>query len=193
MNPISTPTKVRVTFGKGKMNDNNYNENDGLSESQLDTASSSTPANRILDFANDKTEEPVSRPEQKKKLDIYTPVKQVFTKELWQSIDINLEELHLDLFWPKVQAEPRDGDVFPLEDLEPLCNFRQLRSLKITGMMESYQKYIWQAVWRNPHLKELTLEMALEPSIRKDHDKAWPTIKGTWRLQKLDSIKTSYQ
>jgi hypothetical protein len=80
-----------------------------------------------------------------------------------------------------------------LEDLEPLCNFRQLRSLKITGMMESYQKYIWQAVWLNPHLRELTLEMALEPNIRKGHNKAWPTIKGTWRLQKLESIKMSYQ
>lgn len=162
-------------------------------QGQLVIADSAAPVNRVLDFTDDKIEEPVSRTEQKKKMDVYIPVKVIFTKELWPSIDTNLEELHLDLFWPKVGAEPREGDVFPVEDLEPLCNFRQLRSLKITGMMESYQKYIWQAAWLNPHLKELAMEMALEPNIRKGHDKAWPTIKGGWRLQKLDDIKPSYQ
>ena len=167
--------------------------NEVFNEGQLVTVSSTTPANRVLDFTDTMTEQPVSRKDQKAKIDVYIPVKMVFTKELWESIDTNLQDLHLDLLWPKVQAEPSEGDVFPLEDLEPLCEFRQLRSLKITGMVESYQKYIWQAAWLNPYLKELTLEMALEPNIRKAQDKAWPTIKGGWRLQKLDDIKTSYQ
>lgn len=190
-NPLVTPTKVGFTRSEARME--NAIKDEDFNQSQLVTATSSTPVNRLLDLTDDKTDEPVSRKEQKMKMDAYVPVKMIFTKELWQIIDTNLEELHLDLFWPKLQAEPQDGDVFPLEDLEPLCNFRQLRSLKITGMMESYQKYIWQAVWLNPHLRELTMEMALEPNIRKGHDKAWPTIKGTWRLQELESIKTSYQ
>lgn len=168
-------------------------KDDVFNQDQLAITKSAAPVNRVLDFTNEKTGEPVSRREQKKKMDVYIPVKAIFTKELWPSIDTSLKELHLDLFWPKVGAEPREGDVFPVEDLEPLCNFRQLRSLKITGMMESYQKYIWQAVWLNPHLRELALEMALEPNVRKGHDKGWPTIKGGWRLQKLDNIKPSYQ
>ena len=163
-----------------------------LRDGRLLTANSPPTVNNVLGFTDHNTEEPVSCRKKSKKMDVYVPVKMIFRKELWQSIETNLQDLHLDLFWPEVQAEPRAGDLFPLEDLEPLCNLRQLRSLRITGMMESYQKYIWQTVWLNPHLKELMLEMALEPNVRKDHDKAWPTIKGSWQVQKLESIKTSY-
>src|SRR5436309_14198076 len=66
--------------------------------------------------------------------------------------------------------------------MRQLCNFRHLRSLLLNGMLQSYQKYIWQTCWLNPALEELTLEMALEPSIHDPYSQQWPVIEGDWKM-----------
>ena len=79
-----------------------------------------------------------------------------FSKDLLIDMDHNKHHLEIDLFRPEGEGN------FPPQDLSPLCLYRQLRSLKITGMMQSYQSYIWLVVWLNPQLADLTLEMAGE-------------------------------
>ena len=80
-----------------------------------------------------------------------------FSKDLLIRMDHNKYHLEIDLLRPVSQP-----GVFPLQDLSPLCLYRELRTLKITGMMQSYQWYIWLAVWLNPRLTDLALEMAGE-------------------------------
>ena len=80
-----------------------------------------------------------------------------FSKDLLIRLDHNINHLEIDLFRPASEA-----GVFPLQDLSPLCLYRALRTLKVTGMMQSYQPYIWLVVWLNPQLTDLTLEMAGE-------------------------------
>lgn len=79
-----------------------------------------------------------------------------FSKDLLINMDHNKHHLEIDLFRPEGEAN------FPPQDLSPLCLYRELRSLKITGMMQSFQSYIWLVVWLNPQLTDLTLEMAGE-------------------------------
>lgn len=111
----------------------------------------------------------------------------------WKYLDTDREQLHLDLFWPdKENRNPFRPDTFPLEDLAPLCNFRHLSFLKLTGMMQSYQKYIWQTVWLNPQLEVLELEMALEPCIRRTFNAGWPSIKGDWVVRTAEDIREVY-
>ena len=80
-----------------------------------------------------------------------------FSKDMLIEMKHNKHHLDLDLFRPEGAV-----NVFPPQDLAPLCLFRDLRSLKITGMMQSYQWNIWLVVWLNPQLTDLTLEMAGE-------------------------------
>ena len=80
-----------------------------------------------------------------------------FSKELLIRMDHNKRHLEIDLFRPA--SEPT---VFPLQDLSPLCLYRELRALKITGMMQNYQSMIWTVVWLNLQLTDLSLEMAGE-------------------------------
>jgi hypothetical protein len=79
-----------------------------------------------------------------------------------------------------------------IEEMAPLCQFRNLRVLKITGMMQSYQKYIWQAAWLNTDLEELELGMAHEPRIRRSASKRWPYIKGGWMLDESHHSEPVY-
>ena len=90
-----------------------------------------------------------------KKEDDYPRV--TFSKDLLLLMDHNKHHLEIDLFRP--ESEP---NVFPLDDLSPLCLYRELRTLKITGMMRSYQSHIWLVAWMNPQLTDLALEMAGE-------------------------------
>ena len=111
----------------------------------------------------------------------------------WKYLDADREQLQLDLFWPeKDNRNPFRPDTFPLESLAPLCNFHHLTFLKLTGMMQSYQKYIWQAVWLNPQLEVLELEMGLEPCIRRTFNAGWPSIKGDWEVRTADDIHEAY-
>ena len=88
--------------------------------------------------------------------DPFPPV--LFSKDLLIRMDHKKQNLEIDLFRPDSKR-----NVFPPQDLSPLCLYRELRTLKITGMMQSYQSYIWLVVWLNPQLTDLTLEMAGNP------------------------------
>ncbi|WEW59633.1 hypothetical protein PRK78_005112 [Emydomyces testavorans] len=98
----------------------------------------------------------------------------------WRQLDTDRAQLCLDLFWSSQKENPFRPDIMPILELAPLSNFRRLRVLKLTGMLQSYQVYIWQAVWLNPALEDLHLEMALEPCIRQTFRASWPKIKGNW-------------
>ncbi|KAL1878498.1 hypothetical protein Plec18167_004572 [Paecilomyces lecythidis] len=100
----------------------------------------------------------------------------------WKYIERNLDVLCLDLFWPIKKNTPRNNDMIKITELRPLCTFRHLRVLKITGMMQSYQQIIWQVVWLNPDLEELELEMALEPTIKPEFKAHWPSIGPGWKI-----------
>jgi hypothetical protein len=91
--------------------------------------------------------------------------------------------LCLDIFWPTKYTDD-ENDMLSINELYPLCAFRGLRILKVTGMMQSYQKPIWQAAWLNLNLEELELGMALEPCIRRNFNGNWPLIKGGWAPRK---------
>ena len=111
-----------------------------------------------------------------------------FRPNFWRHLERNRSTLNLDLFWP-LKPDPAHGDkedeesdVFPLNDMRPLCDFRHLRSLQLNGMLQSYQKYIWQTCWLNSALEELTLEMALEPSIHDPYSQHCPLIEGDWKM-----------
>ncbi|EEP77522.1 predicted protein [Uncinocarpus reesii 1704] len=98
----------------------------------------------------------------------------------WRHLDTERESLSLDLFWSSHKENPFRPDIMPMMELAPLCNFRNLRSLKLTGMLQSYQLLIWQTVWLSHGLEELHLEMALEPCIRHTFCGSWPKIRGKW-------------
>lgn len=108
----------------------------------------------------------------------------------WTCLPRDMPAIGLDLFWP-VRNLDHDHDrtdlehreVLHIEELAPLCQFRRLRVLKVTGMLQSYQKYIWQAAWLNPELEELELGMAIGPRIRRNFPGDWPCIKGGWTLR----------
>lgn len=80
-----------------------------------------------------------------------------FSKQLLIWMDHDKTHLEIDLFRPKDQ-----GHIYPTHVLSPLCLYRNLHSLKIVGMMRSYQPYIWLVVWMNRYLSELTLETSSE-------------------------------
>ena len=80
-----------------------------------------------------------------------------FSKQLLIWMDHDKTHLEIDLFRPKDLR-----DIYPTHVLSPLCLYRKLQSLKILGMMQSYQTYIWLVVWMNPCLSELTLETSSE-------------------------------
>lgn len=75
----------------------------------------------------------------------------------------NKESIWVD-FWIPI----RPGDkVTPLDSqyLSSLRSFVGLRYLKISGMLKSYQKEIFRAVWKMDLLEELDLRMAEEPQL----------------------------
>ncbi|KAJ5457456.1 hypothetical protein N7475_008844, partial [Penicillium sp. IBT 31633x] len=81
-----------------------------------------------------------------------------------------------------------DDDVYEitmlsLEQMRPLCEFRNLRVLKLTGMMRSYQPYIWETAWLNPKLVSLELGMAMSPTIvNPAGPSGWKTIEVGWEM-----------
>ncbi|OJJ83991.1 uncharacterized protein ASPGLDRAFT_126845 [Aspergillus glaucus CBS 516.65] len=101
----------------------------------------------------------------------------------WNVLPRDMQAIGIDLFWPVKQNQEGDREVLHIEEMVPLCQFRGLRVLKITGMLQSYQKYIWQAAWLNTELEELELGMAIGPRIRRNFPGDWPFIKGGWALK----------
>ena len=118
-----------------------------------------------------------------------------FRPNLWRHLDRDRSILNIDLFWPlkpEATAEDDDSDVFPLEDLQLLCEFRNLRSLQLNGMLQSYQKDIWQTCWLNPGLEELTLEMALEPVMNESYSPSCPVIQSGWTMKSGEDGSVHY-
>ncbi|EPS31031.1 hypothetical protein PDE_05985 [Penicillium oxalicum 114-2] len=109
----------------------------------------------------------------------------------WDVLSRAKHSLGLDLYSPRLFEEEED-DESPLKicELKPLLEFRQLRSLKLTGMLRSRQRDIWQAVWLMVELEELALEMALEPEIvHPQFASEWKLIDEDWILKKVDLYK----
>ncbi|KAJ5730875.1 uncharacterized protein N7483_005383 [Penicillium malachiteum] len=104
----------------------------------------------------------------------------------WTNLPRSQSTLGLDVFWPDCLdegVEEVDEPCLELSEFKPLCEFRHLRSLKIVGMMQSYQTFIWQAAWLNTDLEELELGMAVEPEIsNKIYETRWKVIKEGWTL-----------
>lgn len=108
----------------------------------------------------------------------------------WNCLPRDMEVLCIDLFWPVKDFQETANDMLDVVQMAPLSEFRSLRRLSITGMMQSYQKYIWPAVWLNPDLEELELGMALPPRIFAaflEKRAQWPLIQGAWKLKKSHS------
>ncbi|KAF3384919.1 hypothetical protein F1880_001778 [Penicillium rolfsii] len=110
----------------------------------------------------------------------------------WSEMLRTKKSLGLDLFWP--YSEESDESLrLEVNELKPLCQFRSLRSLKITGMLHSYQFYIWQTAWLNLDLEELCLEMALEPKIDSAiHAAQWKLIGDGWGMDKKQDAEPVY-
>ena len=103
-----------------------------------------------------------------------------FSKKLWPVIPANLQDLTLDLTIcsPQEAESYKRQAVFQQAHLKPLCDFRGLKSLCVTGMLESYQQVIWEVVFRNPSLETLEMRMAQEPLCRNRIDReVWPRIE----------------
>lgn len=121
-----------------------------------------------------------------------------FRPNLWRHLERSRSTLNLDLFWPLKTDHTRDdnddddSEVFPFDEMRPLCEFRQLRSLQLNGMLQSYQKYIWQTCWLNPALEELTLEMALGPTIHEPYRQHCPVIESDWEMKSNEQGSADY-
>lgn len=71
--------------------------------------------------------------------------------------------------------------VLTMDQVRPLTEFRNLRVLKLFGMMKSYQPAIWKTVWLNPHLTTLELHMAVGLEIVEPvGPSGWEPIKKGW-------------
>ncbi|RJE23769.1 hypothetical protein PHISCL_03909 [Aspergillus sclerotialis] len=112
--------------------------------------------------------------------------------EAWDNVSRETERLCFDIFIPLKSPEytpkPNESEnaILEIDQLSPLCEFRNLRVLKITGMMQSYQKYIWRAAWVNLNLEELELGMALAPRVKQKYMKSgseWQAISGDWTFE----------
>ncbi|KAJ5572249.1 hypothetical protein N7535_005909, partial [Penicillium sp. DV-2018c] len=68
---------------------------------------------------------------------------------------------------------PYEVTMLPTIQLQPLVEFRNLRELRLTGMAQSYQPFIWQAAWANPGLAidkgwQMNTMMWAEPTYHGD-------------------------
>lgn len=110
----------------------------------------------------------------------------------WTRIDKSCRILELDLFCPHEPENPVSSHILELQDMAPLSSFRNLRSLKLTGMLQSYQKHIWRTVWMNPQLEDLELDMALEPALHDEVRSSWFSIHGDWETMVEEKTLATY-
>ncbi|KAE8374128.1 hypothetical protein BDV26DRAFT_270534 [Aspergillus bertholletiae] len=151
-----------------------------------------TPANPILEFRGGDTWDLLTRDRSSLGLDLFWPIDFSTPDSTSQNHNPNSIKTATAAAGEEGSQQPNSTDTndeqstFPLTSLIPLLHFRHLRALKLTGMMASYQKYIWQAAWLNPHLEELELGMTLAPSLRRNCGTSrWPCIRGGWMLAKV--------
>lgn len=111
----------------------------------------------------------------------------------WARIDSRCRGLDLDLFCPYDKDDLfHTGEILEVQDMAPMSSFRNLRSLRLTGMLQSYQKEIWRTVWLNPQLEDLELGMALEPSLNDEVLSSWFSIHGDWEFKMKEGTTTKY-
>ncbi|RAH49400.1 uncharacterized protein BO95DRAFT_507983 [Aspergillus brunneoviolaceus CBS 621.78] len=154
------------------------------------TAEQATPTNPLLEFRGGATWARFPRNRRSLGIDVYLPIdKSQSATATTAAADstaqteeqTNGEEEEEDEDEDEEEVEER-VEVLPVEQLFPLIHFRHLRSLKITGMVQSYQRYIWQAAWLNTGLEELELSMVCPPRLRQSFAGNWPYIKGGWTM-----------
>ncbi|KAJ6121300.1 hypothetical protein N7512_003765, partial [Penicillium capsulatum] len=110
----------------------------------------------------------------------------------WENLSTEWTILGLDLFKP-CHPDREEVDYLNIMEIKPLCQFRRLRSLKIVGMLQSYQTYIWQAVWLNMNLDELELGMAMEPVVaNQTFSMEWQPIQHGWAMNSKHFAKPVY-
>lgn len=111
----------------------------------------------------------------------------------WENLPRDRKTLGLDLFWP-CRSDLDGLDCLDVMEIKPLCQFRNLRSLKLVGMLQSYQTYIWQAAWMNLNLDELELGMALEPVVANpSYSMEWRYIHYGWMKDPGNFAEPAYQ
>lgn len=88
------------------------------------------------------------------------------------------ETLWIDMW----QHFPPGKTVVPLDDqyLSCLTSFQNLRCLMVTGMLKSYQKSLFQAIWKMEHLADLQLRMAEEPRLSPEGERTFRPIEPGW-------------
>lgn len=88
-----------------------------------------------------------------------------------------------DTLWIDMwQHFPPGKTVVPLDDqyLSCLTAFKNLRCLWVTGMLKSYQKSLFQAIWKMEHLANLQLRMAEEPRLSPEGERTFRPIEPGW-------------
>lgn len=72
--------------------------------------------------------------------------------------------------------------VVPLDEqyLSCLTAFMNLRCLRVSGMLKSYQKQLFRAIWKMERLQDLQLRMAEEPRILPEAELPWLHIEQGW-------------
>src|SRR2546430_10155993 len=104
----------------------------------------------------------------------------------------SVTNININLFRYGMEERVKD-DIFPAAGLPPLREFKSLKTLSLCGMLDSYQRQVWETVWSFPGLKHLDLRMALEPEHRDPGVQIWPIIrKKDWQMQKFSDIKANY-
>lgn len=86
------------------------------------------------------------------------------------------ENLWIDL-WQQFGVGEK---IVPVDDqyLTSLKSFVGLRCLQVTGMLRSYQKQLFQAIWKMEKLEDLQLRMAEEPRLVSSV--SWRRIEKGW-------------
>ena len=91
--------------------------------------------------------------------------------------------------WIDMWQRPAPGKtVVPLDEqyLSCLTSFKNLRCLRVSGMLKSYQKKLFQAIWKMQFLEDLQLRMAEEPRISPEAGRRFRPIEKGWSPQTKD-------
>jgi hypothetical protein len=91
----------------------------------------------------------------------------------------NQQTLWIDL-WQATDADEAGPKPNPLDSqyLSSLKSFVGLHCLRVTGMLMSYQKPLFQAIWKMEQLDDLQLRMAEEPRLASGV--TWRRIEEGW-------------